>query len=161
EEAVAPEVSGRDFFPYRPPHLAMSPPRMSLASIINMTQRILASGKYDGAIWTQGSPRIEETLYCFNLALDVTVPICGNASHRYHGQNSNDGPQNIVDSVHYISSKVWADRDGRDRAGVVLIESQRVYAAREVAKVDARPGGYAVTGGHGGILGGVSGRAGA
>ncbi|MGB6535792.1 MAG: asparaginase domain-containing protein [Xanthobacteraceae bacterium] len=158
DPAIAPEVSGKDFFPYRPFHLAMSPPRMTLARITNMTRRILAGGTYDGAIWTQGSPRIEETLYWFNLSLDVTVPICGNASHRYHGQNSNDGPQNIVDSVDYIYSRVWADRDGRNRAGVVLIESQRVFAAREVIKVDARPGGFTVAGGHGGILGGAGGR---
>ena len=160
EETIAPEVSGKNFFPYRPFHLGMSPPRMTLARITNMTQRILASGRYDGAIWTQGSPRIEETLYWFNLAMDVTMPICGNASHRYHGQNSNDGPQNIVDSVDYIYSKVWADRDGRNHAGVVLIEAQRVYAAREVMKLDARPGGFGVTGGHGGILGGAGGRGG-
>lgn len=159
-EAIAPEVSGKDFFPYRPFHLSMSPPRMTLARITNMTHRILSSGRYDGAIWTQGSPRVEETLYWLNLAMNVTVPICGNASHRYHGQNSNDGPQNIVDSVDYIYSRVWADRDGRNHAGVVLIEAQRVYAAREVMKVDARPGGFIVTGGHGGILGGAGGRGG-
>jgi hypothetical protein len=28
---------------------------------------------------------------------------------------SNDGPQNIVDSVIYISSRVWADAQGRNR----------------------------------------------
>jgi hypothetical protein len=157
-EAIPPETPGRDFFPYRPFHIGVSPPRMTLARITNMTRRILSSGTYDGAIWTQGSPRIEETLYWFNLALDVAVPICGNASHRYHGQISNDGPQNIVDSVEYIFSRVWADREGRNRAGVVLIEDQRIYAAREVMKVDARPGGYTVTGGHGGVLGGAGGR---
>ena len=52
---------------------------MILARITNMVQKILSSGEYDGAILTQGSPRIEETMYWLNLALDVTVPICGNA----------------------------------------------------------------------------------
>jgi hypothetical protein len=159
-QSISPEKPGRDFFPYRPFHLQASPARMTLARITNMTQEILASGAYDGAIWTQGSPRIEETLYWFNLALDISIPLCGNASHRYHGQISNDGPQNIVDSVEYIHSRVWADEHGRDRAGVVLIENQRVYAAREVMKVDARPGGFVVTGGHGGVLGGAGGRGG-
>jgi hypothetical protein len=159
-DAVAPETAGKDFFPYRPFHLGASPPRMTLARITNMTQRILAEGSYAGAIWTQGSPRMEETLYWFNLVLDARVPLCGNASHRYHGQISNDGPQNIVDSVDYICSKVWADPAGHNRAGIVLVENQRIYAAREVMKVDARPGGYAVTGGHGGLLGGVGGRGG-
>ena len=127
---------------------------MTLARITNMTQRILSTGKYDGAIWTQGSPRIEETMYWLNLAADVTVPICGNASHRYHGQISNDGPKNITDSVDFIYSRIWADSEGRNRVGAVLIQDQRVFAAREVMKVDARPGGYVATGGHGGVLGG-------
>ncbi|HWK64039.1 MAG TPA: asparaginase domain-containing protein [Rhizobiaceae bacterium] len=150
---IAPEVPGKDFFPYRPAHLNASPPRMTLARITNMAQEILGSGDYDGAIWTQGSPRIEETVYWFNLALDITVPICGNASQRYHGQISNDGPKNLADSVDWLHSKVWADDKGRNRAGVVMVQDQRVFAAREVTKVDARPGGYAAAGGHGGILG--------
>jgi len=39
---------------------------------------------------------------------------------------------------------------------VVVIQEQRAFAAREVMKADARPGGYVATGGHGGILGGVN-----
>ncbi len=73
----------------------------------------------------------------------------GNAAQRMHGQISNDGPKNIVDAVDYIASRVWADEDGRDRAGVVLIAEQRVFAARTVMKLDARSGGYTATGGHG------------
>jgi hypothetical protein len=84
------------------------------------------------------------------------VPICGNAAQRPQGQISNDGPHNIVDSLIYIGSKIWADEQGRNRAGVVVIQEQRAFAAREVMKADARPGGYVATGGHGGILGGVN-----
>jgi L-asparaginase len=80
-------------------------------------------------------------------------PICGNAAQRPHGLISNDGPKNIVDSVDYIGSRVWADEQGRNQAGAVLIQEQRVFAARTVQKADARPGGYVATGGHGGILG--------
>jgi L-asparaginase len=53
----------------------------------------------------------------------------------------------------YIVSRVWADEGGRNRAGVVLVQDQQVFAARDVQKADARPGGYVATGGHGGILG--------
>jgi hypothetical protein len=114
---VPPEVSGKDFFPYRPRHLQRSPPRMILARITNMVQKILSSGEYDGAIWTQGSPRIEETMYWLNLALDVTVPICGNAAQRYNGMISNDGPKNIADSVEYLFSRVWSDESGEIARG--------------------------------------------
>ncbi|MBM3485729.1 MAG: asparaginase [Alphaproteobacteria bacterium] len=155
EGDIAPERLGRDFFPYRPNHLAVSPPRPALAKITNEVQAILASGTYLGAIWTQGSPRVEETVYWFNLLLDTTLPVCGNAAQRTHGEISNDGPKNIVDSVDYITSRVWADRAGRNRAGMVLIQEQQIFAARDVQKGDARPGGYVTTGGHGGLLGAV------
>jgi L-asparaginase len=39
----------------------------------------------------------------------------------------------------------------------VLVSDRRVFVAREVAKVDARPGGYVAVGGHGGILGSAGG----
>lgn len=155
--AIAPETPGRHFFPYRPRHLRASPTRMALASITNHAQRILSSGSYDGAIWTQGSPSIEETVYWFNLALDVSLPICGVAAQRYNGMISNDGPKNIVDAVDYLCSRIWADSAGRDRTGVVLVQDQQIFAARDVMKGDARPGGYVVTGGHGGILGSAGG----
>jgi hypothetical protein len=150
---IPPERRGVDFFPYKPPHLAASVPRNALARATNAVQQILASGKYDGAIWTEGSPRIEETIYWFNLLIDTTVPICGNAAQRPHGMISNDGPKNIIDSADYIASRVWADEQGRNRAGAVLIQEQQVFAARAVQKADARPGGYVATGGHGGVLG--------
>jgi hypothetical protein len=147
------ERRGVDFFPYKPPHLAASVPRPSLARATNAVQEILASGKYDGAIWTEGSPRIEETIYWFNLLIDTAVPTCGNAAQRPHGLISNDGPKNIVDSAEYIASRAWADEQGRNHAGAVLVQEQRVFAARAVQKADARPGGYVATGGHGGVLG--------
>jgi hypothetical protein len=150
---IPPERRGVDFFPYKPAHLSASTPRPSLARATNAVQQILASGKYDGAIWTEGSPRIEETIYWLNLLIDTTLPICGNAAQRPQGMISNDGPKNIVDSVDYIASRVWADEQGRNRVGAVLIQEQRVFAARAVQKADARPGGYLATGGHGGILG--------
>src|SRR5712691_6896808 len=147
------ERRGVDFFPYKPAHLSASTPRPALARATNAVQQILSSGKYDGAIWTEGSPRIEETIYWLNLLIDTTLPICGNAAQRPQGMISNDGPKNIVDSVDYIASRVWADEQGRNHAGAVLIQEQRVFAARVVQKADARPGGYLATGGHGGILG--------
>jgi L-asparaginase len=153
EGDIAPERRGTNFFPYKPYHLNRAPSRQALANATNMVQRILSSGAYDGAIWTEGSPNIEETIYWLNLLIDTQVPICGNAAQRTHGQIGNDGPKNIVDSIEYIASRIWADDQNRNRAGAVVIQEQQVFAARAVMKVDARPGGYRATGGHGGIIG--------
>ena len=147
------EMRGRDFFPYKPWHLIAAPSQAALARATNMVQRALATGKYQGGIWTESSPTNEETIFWLNLLIDTTLPICGNSAQRPHGQSCEDGPKNIIDSVDYITSRVWADSEGRDRAGAVLIQEQQIFAAREVQKVDARPGGYVATGGHGGILG--------
>ena len=143
---IPPEVRGKDFYGYKPYHLASAPPRPALAKATNDMQALVSSGDYDGMIWTQGSPQVEESAYWFNLLIDTTLPICGNAAQRPQGQNSADGPANIVDSARYIRSRVWADEKGRNRCGVVVIQEQQLFAAREVAKVDARPGGYVATG---------------
>jgi hypothetical protein len=152
---IAPEARARDFYAYRPYHLGEAPPRPALARLTNAARRVFDQGKYDGAIYTQGSPQIEEVAWWFNLLIDTTIPIVGNAAQRPQGEISNDGPKNITDSVEYIASRMWADEHGRNRAGVIVLQEQRLFAAREVMKVDARPGGYVATGGHGGILGGM------
>lgn len=155
EGDIAPEVRGRDFFCYRPYHINAWPTRHSLARLTNAVQKVMSSGRYDGAVWTEGSPSIEETSYWLNLLIDTTLPLCGNAAQRAHGMISSDGAKNIVDSVEYLTSRIWADGEGRNKCGVVVIQEQQIFAAREVQKADARPGGYVATGGHGGILGGV------
>ena len=152
---IPPERRGFDFFAYRPSHLAAPPTRDVLARATNRVQEVLGEGRYLGAVWTEGSPNIEETIYWLNLLIDTTVPICGNAAQRTHGMISNDGPKNIVDSLDYIVSRVWADAENRNQVGVVLIQEQQIFAARNVAKSDARPGNYRAVGGNGGILGAV------
>jgi L-asparaginase len=150
---IAPEVRGTDFFPYRPPYLRKEPPMAALARVTNVVQRALKSGSYLGAIWLEGSPFVEETIYWLNLLIDATVPIVGNSSQRPHGAIGNDGDRNIVDSVDYISSRIWADESGKDCIGAVAILDEQIFTSRDVQKADARPGGYIATGGHGGIIG--------
>lgn len=153
---ILPESLGVDFFPYRPLWLSQQPPRAMLARVTNLVQKALASGQYAGAIWLEGSPNVEETIYWLSLLIDTAVPIVGNASQQPHGAAGNDGDQNIIDAVDYIVSRVWADETGRDKVGAVAIQNKQIFAAREVQKADARPGGYIATGGHGGIVGRIS-----
>lgn len=150
---IAPETRGVNFFPYRPGYLRKEPPMAALARVTNVVQQALASGKYLGAIWLEGSPFVEETTYWLNLLIDTVVPIAGNSSQRPHGAIANDGDRNIVDSVNYITSRIWADENGRDCVGAVAILDEQIFTSRDVQKSDARPGGYVATGGHGGIIG--------
>jgi hypothetical protein len=148
---LAPEVLGEDFFPYMP--MRQEPALPTLAALTNIVADTLKAGDYDGAIWLEGSPTTEETVYWFNLLIPTTRPLIGNCSQYGHGVFGNDGDQNLVQSATYITSKVWADADGHDRVGAVMIQNGQVFTSREVQKADARPGGYIAYGGHGGIVG--------
>jgi L-asparaginase len=150
---IAAEVRGVDFFPYRPGYLRKEPPMAALARLTNVVQKAFSSGRYLGGIWLEGSPFVEETTYWLNLLIDTKVPIVGNSSQRPHGAIGNDGDRNIVDSVDYITSRIWADENGYDCIGAVAILDEQIFTARDVQKADARPGGYIATGGHGGIIG--------
>jgi hypothetical protein len=150
---IAPEVRGVDFFPYRPGYLRKEPPMAALARLTNVVQNALGTGQYLGAIWLEGSPFVEETIYWLNLLIDTSVPICGNSSQRPHGAIGNDGDRNIVDSVDYIISRIWAGEGDKDYVGAVALLDEQIFTARDVQKADARPGGYIATGGHGGIIG--------
>lgn len=146
------ERPGRDFFVYYPYHLQSEPHLGSLAEATNQVQAVLAAGDHDGLQWLEGSPTVDETLYWLGLMIDTTVPLVGHAAQRRHHSLSADGDRNVVDGVKYIASGVALDAQGTDRVGACVIVDELVYAARDVTKVDARPGGYEVTGGHGGVV---------
>ena len=141
------EVAGEDFFPYSPRPIGKFPPMHTLARVANTVQRALDTGAYAGAIWLEGSPHLEETLYWLNLVIDTSLPFAGISAQRMHGEISNDGDRNIVDAAHYLVSGAGAG------LGAVGIVDEQIFAARNFKKGDARPGGYLSTGGHGGVLG--------
>jgi hypothetical protein len=150
------EQRGRDYFPYRPVHLVRQPSRLTLARLTNSVAETLASGSYAGGLWLEGPPYVEETAYWLGLVLDTTLPIAACAAQRPHGAVGDDGARNIIDAVTYLTSPVWADEEGRDDLGAVVVMDQQIVSARAIQKADARPGGYVTTGGHGGVLGTIS-----
>ena len=143
------EKAGEDYFPYQPFPISRRARYSDLARATNMVQRTLARVDLAGAIWLEGSPTVEETTYWLSLLMDTRLPITTCASQRTHGQLANDGDRNIVDAVEVILSGQTAGM------GVVGVQDERIYAARELKKADDRPGNYKATGGHGGILGTV------
>lgn len=148
---IAPEMRGEDFFGYRPYHLAHAPAMATLARITNVVQSTLDRGGYDGAMWLEDSASVEDTAYWLNLLIDTTIPLCGNASQRPHGALANDGDRNLVDSVDYIRSRIWADTQGVDTIGAVLVQDEQIFASRDAQKADAgragssRPAGTAAS----------------
>jgi hypothetical protein len=154
---LPPEQRGTDYFGYFPRHLRTEPDMAALARATNLVQRTLGSGEFGGGQWLEGSPTTEESMYWFNLLLDASVPLVGHSAQRPHGTLSADGDRNVVDGVRYLASRAWADSEGRDAVGTVMIVDEVVYASRQVAKTDARPGNYVATGGFGGIVGSVEG----
>jgi hypothetical protein len=138
---------------YYPRHLRRDPSMVTLARATNMVCNAMANGDYSGALWLEGSPTTEESIYWLGLLTDTTVPIVAHSAQRAHQTLSGDGDRNIVDGVNYILSRVWAGPEGKNMAGAVMIVDEVIFTGRDVQKGDARPGGYVATGGHGGILG--------
>ncbi|MEZ5265989.1 MAG: hypothetical protein R2755_30340 [Acidimicrobiales bacterium] len=149
---IPPEVLGEDYFIYFPFHLRAEPHLAALARATNALQRALDTGRYVGAQWLEGSPTNEESMYWFGLLVDTHLPIVGHSAQRPHQSLGADGDRNIVDGVKYLLSGVSLDDGGRDRIGAVMIVDELVFAARDITKTDARPGGYEATGGHGGVV---------
>jgi len=154
EGDIPPEKLGVDFFSYGPYPGTQTRPK--LAQSANRVQKALASGRYAGALWLEGSPNIETSAYWLSLLVDTTLPITLNSAHRNRGMISPDGDGNILSSIEFMLSKVWADENGRNRLGAVMVQDEVIYSAREVVKGDAHPGGYFATGGYGGILGSMT-----
>jgi hypothetical protein len=148
---IPPEKPGTDFFQYGA--YGTSPTRPALAKATNIVQEAMASGKYAGGIWFEGSPNIEDSAYWLSLLIDTTKPLVIEAAQRDRGKISPDGDANIIHSVNYILSDVWADAEGHDTLGAVSIQDDVIYTAREITKGDARPGGYIAAGGFGGYIG--------
>ncbi len=153
EGDIAPEGWGADFFMYYPRHLRSEPYAATLARATNIVSKAMASGDYAGALWLEGSPTTEESIYWLGLLIDSRVPFVAHSAQRAHQTLSADGDRNLVDGVNYILSRVWADEQGSNSLGAVMIVDELIFSARDVQKADARPGGYVATGGHGGILG--------
>lgn len=148
---IPPERPGVDFFQYGA--YGTTPTRAALARATNVVQKAMASGRYAGGIWFEGSPNVEDSAYWMNLLIDTPKPLVFNAAQRTRGKISPDGDANIIRSVEYIVSRTWADGAGRNQLGAVGIQDDVIYSAREIAKGDARPGGYIPAGGFGGYLG--------
>jgi hypothetical protein len=149
---IEPEALGEDYYVYYPHHLGREPTLAALARATNMVQSVLSTGEYIGAQWLEGSPTTEESMYWLGLVIDTTAPLVGHSAQRPHQTLSADGDRNLVDGVKFLTSGAALDEQGRNRLGALMIVDELVYAAREVTKVDARPGGYEVAGGHGGIV---------
>ncbi|MDB6128209.1 MAG: hypothetical protein JWM35_2105, partial [Verrucomicrobia bacterium] len=150
-----PEKAGADFFPYG--YVNAVPPRPMLASITNSIEQALAGGAPRGAIWLEGSPRVEDTLYWLSLVIDTDCAIVGTVAQRPNHRLAADSHQNLVDAVDFILSDAWRDAAGHNRVGSVLVQDQQVFAAREVIKIAPRPGGFSTEGGHGGVIGSTMG----
>lgn len=159
---IPPERPGIDYFPYtyrgaEATRENFSPSRALLAKITNDVQEVIGAGAYRGALWLEGSPRVEDTLYWFNLVIDTDALLVGVVANRPNHMLSSDGPWTVVDAVDLVLSDVWRGADGQNRIGAVVVQDQRITTAREAIKEAPRPGGFGTVGGSGGIIGTTAG----
>jgi len=159
---IPPEKAGVDYFPYtykgaNATYENFNPSRATLAKITNSVQRAMDTGAYRGGLWLEGSPRVEDSIYWFNLVIDTDAMLVGVIANRPNRMVSPDAPATIVDAVDFVLSDVWRDADGKNRVGDVVVQDQHITAAREAIKEAPRPGGFGTLGGHGGVIGTTAG----
>jgi L-asparaginase len=121
-------------------------PREWLA-ISHAVNDAVADPDVDGVVVTHGTYTAEETAYFLHLTVRSDKPVIVVCSQRKHGTIGNDGDWNLRDAVRIAASP---EAQGK---GVFVILNEEMHSAREVAKTNQRPGGFAS--GSLGILGSV------
>ena len=98
---------------------------LTLAGTIN---EMAADPEVKGFVITHGTDTMEETAYFLNLAVKTDKPVVLTGSMRPATSISADGPMNLYESVCVAASNEAAGH------GVLIVFSDRIYAARSVTK---------------------------
>jgi L-asparaginase len=85
---------------------------------------------------THGTYTAEETAYFLHLVVDTSKPVVLTCSQRKHGMLGNDGDRNLYDAL------VLAASPQAREAGVLVTVNEEIHSAREVVKLNRRPGGF-------------------
>jgi L-asparaginase/Glu-tRNA(Gln) amidotransferase subunit D len=93
-----------------------------------------------GVVVTHGTYTVEESAYFAHLSVPTMKPIVFTCSQRQHGLLGNDGDRNLVDAV------LVARAPGAVGKGALLAIHEEIHSARDVAKTNQRPGGFASLG---------------
>ncbi len=98
---------------------------LELAGTIN---RMAADPAVRGFVITHGTDTMEETAYFLNLTVKTAKPVVITGSMRPSTAISADGPMNLYEAVCVAASRETAG------LGVLVVFSDRIYAARSVRK---------------------------
>lgn len=98
---------------------------LTLANTIN---EMAADPDVKGFVVTHGTDTMEETAYFLNLTVKTDKPVVLTGSMRPATSISADGPMNLYESVCVAAS------DEAVGQGVLIVFSDRIYAARSVSK---------------------------
>ena len=98
---------------------------LTLADTIN---QMTADPEVKGFVITHGTDTMEETAYFLNLTVKTDKPVVLTGSMRPSTSISADGPMNLYESVCVAASEEAVGQ------GVLIVFSDRIYAARSVTK---------------------------
>ena len=97
-------------------------------TMANRINELAADPDVKGFVITHGTDTLEETAYFLNLTVKTDKPVVLTGSMRPSTSISADGPINLYDSVCVAASEQAVGQ------GVLIVFSNRIYAARSVTK---------------------------
>ncbi len=109
------------------PH--MTPDHMfQLAKDVEET---LKESSIHGAVLVHGTDVMEETAFMLDLVMDSPKPVVLTGAMRYYGEPGYDGLRNLLYSIRVCKAQESL------RLGVVVLMTDRLYAAKEVTKINS------------------------
>ena len=100
---------------------------LKLAKRVN---ELLAQPDIDGVVITHGTDTMEETAYFLDLTVKSKKPVVLVGAMRSGTSMSADGPMNLFNAVHVVTSKETSGK------GVVVVMNDEIHSAREVTKIN-------------------------
>ena len=98
--------------------------------IAQRTNQLLSQEDVDGVVITHGTDTLEETAYFLNLVVDSNKPVVIVGSMRPSTSLGADGAINLYNAV-----ALAADSQAHNK-GVLVVIADKIFAARDVAKIN-------------------------
>src|SRR5690625_1177311 len=95
-----------------------------------LSESYLNDKHYDGVVITHGTSTLEETAFFLHLTVNSEKPVVLVGAQRPFTALSSDGPLNLIQAIRVATNPMSHGQ------GVLVVNNDRIYSARDVTKTD-------------------------